>query len=647
MEMLPNPQSSGAVLIGVANYGALEPLPAVENDLVGVRAALTDSRIWGLPGANCRVVPEPRNADAVLDILQTVSNLTSDTLVVYFAGHGLPDVGNDDELYLALPGSNIERVYRTALPYSWVRRELRDAKARRKVVILDCCYSGRALGRMGDGSEQIADLLEIEGTCVLTATARTRKALARPGERFTAFTGELLAILQNGIQDGPDLLDMDTLFRHLTLRLRSKGLPSPQRGALNRGGDIVIARNLQFKPPEVARPEREAVSAAVSIPPQYSAPEPQPAVDADESGTGGGLVTAITSPVESGPEPIPVTGVWRQELDPDRPPTLRPWVDRPTRLARQLSGTPTLLGCWLVYVLWLAATRRPSEWLWAGAAVGTAAVISSVLPRVSSHGWLSTVQTTSNALLIASCLALYAVSAFTEYIGTALSHSHIIEISLIAGAALPIVIILALARQHSRHLSRYLRDRSARNCAEAARHTCWLTEATVDNADVRLLDPLYSIPAARFAATQGTFTGFLVVAGARILLVVSTLSTSILDSWFDFIIRDVIDLRTLLAEFRPKIIVILESADRKDEPFQIAYGKEDINFVPRNEFADVAGPFLLSEAYELDGYALESVYSALETTSKQVATIGGPHPRRGRSRTPAPGRHAQGGLGDS
>jgi hypothetical protein len=259
--VLPDPAASQAVLVGVAKYAALEQLPSVANNLAGLKAALTDPDIWGLPARNCSVQSQPRTADAVLDTLQRVAASATDTLVVYFAGHGLVDPWNDEELYLALPGSDRDRAYRTALPYSWVRRELQSSPVRRKVVILDCCYSGRALGKwMGESDTDLADRLGIEGTCVLTATARTRRALALPDERFTAFTGELISLLTDGIPDGPDLLDMDTIYRHLSMRLRSRSLPLPQRGQLDNGGNIAIGRNQAPDDRRVASAQPELIN---------------------------------------------------------------------------------------------------------------------------------------------------------------------------------------------------------------------------------------------------------------------------------------------------------------------------------------------------------------------------------------------------
>ncbi|MGW0631139.1 caspase family protein [Streptomyces sp. NPDC002758] len=243
MAVLPTPSASQALLIGVHAYDRLEDLPAVENNLASLVEVLTDQAVWGLPPANCTVLSQPGNAQDVLDTINRSAERAGDALVVYYAGHGLADPQSND-LYLALPGTRKESLY-TALPYEWVRRALLSPSvpARRKVVILDCCYSGRALGGRMNGPDHIADHALIEGTYVLTACAETRPALAPEGEALTAFTGELVTALYEGIADGPPLLDMDTLYRHLFTQLKAKSRPEPQQRNRNFAGQIALARN--------------------------------------------------------------------------------------------------------------------------------------------------------------------------------------------------------------------------------------------------------------------------------------------------------------------------------------------------------------------------------------------------------------------
>ncbi|MGW1784547.1 caspase, EACC1-associated type [Streptomyces sp. NPDC002143] len=246
MGILPDPDSSQVVLLGVHSYDQLADLPAVSNNLVRLADVLCDEAVWGLPSSNCTIVSQPRSVQDALDPLIHAARRASDTLVVYYAGHGILDP-DTDELYLALEGSNKERLY-TALPYEWLRRAVLDplVTARRKVVILDCCYSGRALTGSMSGTDQVGDHALIEGTYLLTASAETRAAVAPQGDTFTAFTGELVTTLAEGIAGGPAVLDMDTLYRHLHSQLAAKSRPLPQQRNRNTGAQIALARNRSF-----------------------------------------------------------------------------------------------------------------------------------------------------------------------------------------------------------------------------------------------------------------------------------------------------------------------------------------------------------------------------------------------------------------
>ncbi|MFC5218637.1 caspase, EACC1-associated type [Streptomyces coerulescens] len=257
MAVLADPDRSVAVLVGVHRYAHLDDLPAVARNLDGLAEVLTDPEVWGLPSDRCTVLDQPDSAQEVLDTVREAAHRAKDTLLVYFAGHGLTDP-HTEELYLAMPDTDREREY-TALRYEYLRRSVLDlrADARRTVVILDCCYSGRALiGRMS-ASDYVADRAMVEGTCLLTASAETRPALSPRGETHTAFTGELITALREGIPEGPDPIDMDALYRHLHHVLAAKSRPLPQQRNRNTGGRIALARNRSAVPvpvPETPKP---------------------------------------------------------------------------------------------------------------------------------------------------------------------------------------------------------------------------------------------------------------------------------------------------------------------------------------------------------------------------------------------------------
>jgi caspase domain-containing protein len=175
--------------------------------------------------------------------LRRLAAEASDLLLVYYAGHGL--IGSDShELYLALQGSRQDDPFYTALPFDGIRRAMRNSPARTRVLILDCCFSGRAIDDvMADSSSVLLGQLEVAGTFLLTATPANILAMAPIGARNTAFTGALLAPFRDGIPDGPELLTLDDLYR-ATLRIAQvTGLPKPQRRETATANQLVLARN--------------------------------------------------------------------------------------------------------------------------------------------------------------------------------------------------------------------------------------------------------------------------------------------------------------------------------------------------------------------------------------------------------------------
>ncbi|MEV2217378.1 penicillin-binding protein activator [Streptomyces sp. NPDC050997] len=280
MTELSNPARSRALLIGAHSFAHpdLEPLPAVARNLRRLAALLRDPTVWGLAADHVSVLAEP-GRDQALEEVTRLADEAEDTLLVYYAGHGfVHDLSN--ELYLALPGTNPDRLY-SALRYQDIRELLLSpqARARRKVVILDCCWSGLALhGAMS--ASGLGGMSDIGGTFVLTATSETRTALAPPGETYTAFTGELIDALEHGVPQGPPVLTMMTLYHHLYGSLVAKGRPTPQQRNGNTAGSIALARN-RYQPPdpalvEAARTGEGATGQQVTVPSPSERPRPRP-----------------------------------------------------------------------------------------------------------------------------------------------------------------------------------------------------------------------------------------------------------------------------------------------------------------------------------------------------------------------------------
>jgi WD40 repeat protein len=235
-----------AMLVGCSRYLELPGLPAVPAGLVDLQAALTDSLTGGFTPGTCQVIAEPGDGGGLARVLLEAARATEDTLLVYYAGHGVLD--EDNKLHLALTGTSSDQalVPDTALAFDRVRSILRTSPARNRIVILDCCFAGRAIHDMA-GPDLSAQAV-ITGSYVLTATDADKTARASDGARHTAFTGALLGLLHTGIPEGPDLLTLEAIYPHLRQALFARGLPEPRRQGTDTAAGLALARNRTPRP---------------------------------------------------------------------------------------------------------------------------------------------------------------------------------------------------------------------------------------------------------------------------------------------------------------------------------------------------------------------------------------------------------------
>lgn len=244
---LADPVKSRIILVGNAAYEdpKLEDLPAVRNNVVDLAKILVDPLLGGLSPEVCKVFVDLRSDEAWQ--IEHLARQAEDVLLIYFAGHGL--LTEDGRLLLGLTNTKDDYPAYTALQMEHLRGALRSSMAKTRVLILDCCYAERALnGTMGGPAE----LMEVDGTYTLASAPANQSAIAPIGERYTAFSGELISLLRNGIEGGSELLSMDTLYRNLVRTLTGKGLPIPKQFHSNTASSLALARNPRFRlaPPQ-------------------------------------------------------------------------------------------------------------------------------------------------------------------------------------------------------------------------------------------------------------------------------------------------------------------------------------------------------------------------------------------------------------
>ncbi|WP_432986317.1 caspase, EACC1-associated type [Dactylosporangium sp. CA-233914] len=237
---------SAALLIGTSAYRSRHypPLPAAANSLIEMQRLLVDPALCGWPQDRVHLVENPSwKTENPLFLLRRIAESTSDVLLVYFVGHGT--IGRRGQLYLTLTDTEERDEDLTGIDYAKVREVLYDSAAHFKIVILDCCYSGRAIESL---AAEVADITDIRGTYVLTASDSTAHVVPfdRQWDTATSFTEELAATVRAGVPGGPPTLSLAALYPHLRQRLHARGLPSPNQRNVDQADQFGFTRNTAY-----------------------------------------------------------------------------------------------------------------------------------------------------------------------------------------------------------------------------------------------------------------------------------------------------------------------------------------------------------------------------------------------------------------
>jgi hypothetical protein len=258
-----DPARTYVVLIGVDQYAHLPSLRSVHHNLTALRAALTDPEIWGIAEDRVYTVENPATGQELTDRIYEAAAKAEETLIVYYAGHGLID-RRETKLLLTVPGSQDGR------PVTCVRAgDVNEAigsgeNVRHHVLLLDCCFSGKVLTEMGgedDLSEMaLGTLHDISGSYVMTSAPKDRPSHAPNPEHCTVFTGALVEVLRQGVPDGPEALSLHALFQAVKRRIADMKLKVPQEPQdedRNGVGRLPFVRNVAVLPPLTPRPAPE------------------------------------------------------------------------------------------------------------------------------------------------------------------------------------------------------------------------------------------------------------------------------------------------------------------------------------------------------------------------------------------------------
>ncbi|MFI8930301.1 AAA domain-containing protein [Streptomyces sp. NPDC053474] len=238
-----------ALLVGTAAYEDVNfpALPSVRADVHYL------SQVLEMPAVGryerCLRVEDSSKVAIKQTIEQFLRDREPDELVVlYLSGHGVYD-REGGQLYYVTTDTGADRIQQTALEASFVTDQLEKCAARRKVLLLDCCFSGSAVqGFRSKGSSQsaAAPVVEASGVHVITASQHWEQAFTTDADQPSQFTRAIVEGLHSGQADldGDGQVSANDLFRYISRDLRKAPdgrQQTPTQSSLHVTGDIYLA----------------------------------------------------------------------------------------------------------------------------------------------------------------------------------------------------------------------------------------------------------------------------------------------------------------------------------------------------------------------------------------------------------------------
>jgi len=248
MSLIFIPEETRVILIGCSSFiedGALKPIKPIEANLLELKNIFIDKNIFnGIPEGNITTIQNEKDYE-ILSKVEEVSQLASDALVVYYAGHGEREKGKT--LYLTATNTKKDRLISTAIEFERLNKIIQASKASKKILILDCCYSGLAALNTDNEPLLEEELNDITGTYIITSSPSNMVSYFHEGEDYTFFTSELVNILKNGIDNNAPFIEIGEVYEHINLNLRKKNHPLPQqKNTLNASGNVYFANNYRY-----------------------------------------------------------------------------------------------------------------------------------------------------------------------------------------------------------------------------------------------------------------------------------------------------------------------------------------------------------------------------------------------------------------
>ncbi len=242
-----------ALVVATTRYAdtSLRQLRAPARDAVDLRDLLADPQVGGFAVTS---VVDGTAQQIRLSVEEFLTGRSlDDLLVVYLSCHGLVDLRR--RLYFAATDTLKNRLAATGVEAQWLLDQLDDCRARRQVVILDCCFSGAFAhgAKGGDADLALGERFHGQGRGRVVLTASRGSEYSFEGEPVpgsampgSVFTSALVDGIRTGAADNDHdgYISVDDAYAYAFDQIRAADVQqTPQRWLYGAEGTILLARS--------------------------------------------------------------------------------------------------------------------------------------------------------------------------------------------------------------------------------------------------------------------------------------------------------------------------------------------------------------------------------------------------------------------
>jgi len=243
------------LLIGSSDFSTSDDFVAIPNIKVNLnlfKKALNDKDIIGVDEKNISISLN-ENKNKIIRRLRDISEEAGhkkSTLIIYYSGHGKLS-SKDYELYLTTFETSLKYLEIDGININEFKKYINESVAGTKILILDCCHSGYALGLMGDSSEFIEKEFDgFEGTYIMASSPEDEPSLfpVESPELPTYFTGKLLDTIYEGLESENEYCTIEELYQKIKVDSGLEKKPAPKRRVHDNTNHFPFFKNKKYSP---------------------------------------------------------------------------------------------------------------------------------------------------------------------------------------------------------------------------------------------------------------------------------------------------------------------------------------------------------------------------------------------------------------